>query len=291
MRNPYDVLGLSQTASQDEIKTAYRNLAKELHPDMNPGDTIVEQRFKEVTAAYELLSNAEKRAQFDRGEINADGSARMHSSFHRTYRQSSGNAGGMDFDDIVAEMFGRRRRPRQTTGKSVTYSVRVPFLEAARGGSRRVRLHDGKTVDVNIPPATNDGDSLRLKGRGMPGGGGGPSGDAFVEVHVDPHPHFKREGLDIRIDLPITLAEAVLGAKVNVPTIHGTVVVTVPAGSSSGGILRLKGRGIEKGGQKGDALVRLMIQLPDSEDSKLKEFVRSWTKKSDYNPRKKAGLE
>lgn len=290
MKNPYDVLGLSQSASQNEIKAAYRNLAKELHPDVNPGDTIVEQRFKEVTAAYEMLSNAEKRSQFDRGEINADGSPRMDGRFHRNY-QSSGQNGGMDFDDIVAEMFGRRRRPRQTAGKSVTYSVRVPFLEAVRGSTQRVRLHDGKTVEVNVPPATSDGDSLRLKGRGMPGGGGGPNGDAFVEIQVDPHPHFKREGLDIRIELPITLGEAVLGAKVNVPTIQGTVAVTVPAGANSGSVLRLKGRGIEKGGEKGDALVRLMIHLPDAADPKLKEFVRSWTKQGDYNPRKKAGLE
>ncbi len=290
MKNPYEILGVPQSASPDEIKSAYRALAKELHPDVNPGDTIVEQRFKEVTAAYDMLSDDAKRAQFDRGEINADGSPRMDGMFHRNY-QGGGGAGGADFEDLVADLFGRRRRPRQSKGKSVTYSVRVPFLEAARGGVQRVRLHDGSTVDVNIPPATSDGDSLRLKGRGMPGVGGGPSGDAFVEVQVDPHRYFVRDELDIRIDVPVTLTEAVLGAKVNIPTVHGTVAVTVPPGSSSGNVLRLKGKGLAKGSEKGDEFARLMIHLPETIDSKLKEFVRSWTKQGDYDVRKKAGFE
>lgn len=288
MRNPYEVLGLAQSASQDEVKTAYRNLAKELHPDMNPGDTIVEQRFKEVTAAYEMLSDPQKRAQFDRGEVNADGSPRMDRSFHRSFNDGGG---GAEFDDLVADLFGRRRRPRQTKGQSVTYSVRVSFIEAACGGVQRVQLHDGATVNVNIPAATSEGDSLRLKDRGMPGSGGGPNGDAFVEIQVDPHPYFTRDGLDIRIDVPITLGEAVIGAKVNVPTVHGTVAVSVPAGSSSGKILRLKGRGLSKGGKTGDELARLMIHLPETTDPKLKEFVRSWTKQGDYDPRKKAGFD
>ncbi len=289
MKNPYEVLGVPQSASPDEIKSAYHALAKELHPDVNPGDTIVEQRFKEITAAYEMLSDDEKRGQFDRGEINADGSPRMDGMFHRTHQ--GGGAGNADFEDLVADLFGRRRRPRQSRGKSVTYSVRVPFLEAARGGVQRVRLHDGATVDVNIPPATSDGDSLRLKGRGMPGSGGGPNGDAFVEVQIDPHPFFVRDELDIRIDVPITLSEAVLGAKVNIPTVNGTLAVKIPAGSSSGRILRLKGQGISKGTRKGDEFARLMIQLPEKVDTKLKDFVRSWTKQGDYDVRKKAGFE
>ena len=290
MKNPYEVLGVTSSASQDEIKAAYRNLAKELHPDMNPGDTIVEQRFKEVTAAYDMLSDEGKRAQFDRGEINPDGSPRMDGMFRGGFNPAGGS-GGADFEDLVADLFGRRRRPRQTKGQSITYSVRVPFLEAVRGGVQRVRLHDDTTVDVNIPAGTSDGDSLRLKGRGMPGAGGGPNGDAFVEIQVDPHAYFARDGLDIRVDVPISLMEAVLGAKVNVPTIHGTVAVTVPAGSSSGQVLRLKGRGIAKSGKKGDEFARLMIQLPEKMDPKLKEFVRSWTKQGDYDPRKKAGFE
>lgn len=290
MKNPYEVLGVASSASQDEIKAAYRNLAKELHPDMNPGDTIVEQRFKEVTAAYDMLSDEGKRAQFDRGEINPDGSPRMDGMFRGGFNPAGGS-GGADFEDLVADLFGRRRRPRQTKGQSITYSVRVPFLEAVRGGVQRIRLHDDTTVNVNIPAGTSDGDSLRLKGRGMPGAGGGPNGDAFVEIQVDPHAYFARDGLDIRVDVPISLMEAVLGAKVNVPTIHGTVAVTVPAGSSSGQVLRLKGRGIAKSGKKGDEFARLMIQLPEKMDPKLKEFVRSWTKQGDYDPRKKAGFE
>ena len=290
MKNPYVVLGVASSASQDEIKAAYRKLAKELHPDMNPGDTIVEQRFKEVTAAYDMLSDEGKRAQFDRGEINPDGSPRMDGMFRGGFNPAGGR-GGADFEDLVADLFGRRRRPRQTKGQSITYSVRVPFLEAVRGGVQRVRLHDDTTVNVNIPAGTSDGDSLRLKGRGMPGAGGGPNGDAFVEIQVDPHAYFARDGLDIRVDVPISLMEAVLGAKVNVPTIHGTVAVTVPAGSSSGQVLRLKGRGIAKSGKKGDEFARLMIQLPEKMDPKLKEFVRSWTKQGDYDPRKKAGFE
>jgi len=290
MKNPYEVLGVASSASQDEIKAAYRNLAKELHPDMNPGDTIVEQRFKEVTAAYDMLSDEGKRAQFDRGEINPDGSPRMDDMFRGGFNPAGGS-GGADFEDLVADLFGRRRRPRQTKGQSITYSVRVPFLEAVRGGVQRVRLHDDTTVNVNIPAGTSDGDSLRLKGRGMPGAGGGPNGDAFVEIQVDPHAYFARDGLDIRVDVPISLMEAVLGAKVNVPTIHGTVAVTVPAGSSSGQVLRLKGRGIAKSGKKGDEFARLMIQLPEKMDPKLKEFVRSWTKQGDYDPRKKAGFK
>jgi DnaJ-class molecular chaperone len=289
MKNPYEVLGVSQAATLAEIKSAYHGLAKELHPDVNPGDTIVEQRFKEVTAAYDMLSDETKRGQFDRGEINADGSPRMDGMFHRGHQ--GGGGGNADFEDLVADLFGRRRRPRKTRGKSVTYSVRVPFLEAACGGVQRVRMHDGSTVDVNIPPATSDGDSLRLKGRGMPGDGGGPSGDAFVEVQVDPHAFFIRDDLDIRIDVPITLAEAVLGAKVNIPTVHGTLAVTVPAGSSSGRVLRLKGQGLSKGSKKGDEFARLMIHLPGKIDSKLKDFVRSWTKQGDHDVRKKAGFE
>ncbi len=297
MKNPYEVLGLSAAASQADVKSTYRRLAKELHPDLNPGDTIVEQRFKEVTAAHEMLSNVEKRAQFDRGEINADGTPRAESMFRGTHHGAggAGGAGGPDFEDLVADLFGRRRRPRQTKGKSVTYSVNVSFEEAALGGIQRVRLYDGKTLEVNIPPATTDGDSLRLKGQGMPGAGGGPNGDAFVEIQVDPHAYFTRDGLNIHIDAPITLAEAILGAKINVPTIHGMVSVKVPTGSSSGKILRLKGRGLVQGkggaAKKGDEFVRLMIQLPEKSDSELKEFVRSWTKNGDYDVRKKAGFE
>jgi DnaJ-class molecular chaperone len=288
MKDPYQTLGVSPTATESEVKSAYRRLAKELHPDVNPGDTIVEQRFKEVSAAYNLLNNKEKRASYDRGEINADGSPRMDGMFRRG---GARHGNPQDFDDIVAEMFGRRRRPRQSKGQSVTYSVTIPFLEAALGGTRRIQSHDGKTLEVNIPPATRDGDNLRLKGQGMQGVGGGPAGDAFVEIQVTPHPHFVRDGLDVRIDVPITLSEAVLGAKITIPTIHGPVAVTVPPGTNTGRILRLKDKGIAKGNERGSEYVQLKVMLPDEADARLRDFVREWTKEGDYDVRRKAGLE
>lgn len=289
MKDPYKVLGVPQGVSVAALKSAYRALAKELHPDVNPGDTVIEQRFKEVSAAYDLLSNTQKRQQYDSGQINADGSPRAEGFSHRGRR-----GGGMDFEDLVADLFGRRR-PRQARGKSITYSLSVPFIEAVLGGIRRIRLHDGKILEVNIPPATEDGANLRLKGQGMAGVGGGPVGDALVEILIEPHPYFTRDGLDIRLDVPITLAEAVLGAKINIPTIHGPVSVRIPAGTNTGKILRLKGRGVAAGtaktAAKGDEYVHLTVTLPDKPDAKLKSFVREWTKKGDYEVRKKAGLE
>ena len=290
MKDPYKVLGLPQDASAAQLKSAYRALAKELHPDVNPGDTIVEHRFKEVSAAYDLLSNAQKRQQYDLGKINADGSPRTD-----FFRYGGRRGGGADFEDLVADLFGRRRRSQRSKGKSIAYSVSVPFLEAVLGSIRRIRLQDGKTLEVNIPPGTEDGANLRLKEQGLAGIGGGPPGDALVEIQVEPHPFFTREGMDIKIDVPITLAEAVLGAKINIPTIHGPVSVKVPAGTSTGKVLRLKGRGIAAGkaktADKGDEYVHLLVALPDKPDSKLKEFLREWTKQGDYNVRKKAGLE
>ncbi len=291
MKDPYKILGIAPTASDAELKSAYRKLAKELHPDVNPGDTIVEQRFKEVSAAYSMLSDKETRGKYDRGEINADGSPRMSNMFRGGARAGA----TADFDDLVADMFGRRRQRQPVKGQGVTYSVSVPFLEAALGNMRRIRLHDGKHLEVNIPAGTSDGDSLRLKGQGMPSPNGGPNGDAFVEIHVSRHPFFVRDGLDIRVDVPITLAEAVLGAKIKIPTIHGPVSVTVPPGTNTGKTLRLKDKGIviEKGTDRrcGSEYVLLKVMLPDEPDSRLKDFAREWTKAGDYDVRRKAGLE
>ncbi len=193
MKDPYKVLGLPQDASAAQLKSAYRALAKELHPDVNPGDTIVEHRFKEVSAAYDLLSNAQKRQQYDLGKINADGSPRTD-----FFRYGGRRGGGADFEDLVADLFGRRRRSQRSKGKSIAYSVSVPFLEAVLGSIRRIRLQDGKTLEVNIPPGTEDGANLRLKEQGLAGIGGGPPGDALVEIQVEPHPFFTREGMDIK---------------------------------------------------------------------------------------------
>ncbi|WP_420549364.1 DnaJ C-terminal domain-containing protein [Curvivirga sp.] len=301
MKNPYDILGVQRGASESEIKTAYRKLAKELHPDLNPNDSIVEQRFKEVSAAYNLLSDKQKKAQFDRGEINADGSARGGFGGGGFGGGGFGGGGfggfGAGAEDIFADMFGRgRSRGRSNTvrmkGQDVSHTISVSFEEAATGGRRQIRLHDGRSVNVNIPAGSEDGQSLRLKGQGMPGMGGAEHGDAYVEIHVGKHKFFERDGNDIFLDLPISLAEAVLGAKVTVPTITGSVSVNVPAGSNTGATLRLRGKGITpKSGNAGDQYVKLKVMLPEKPDKELIEFVEKWSKDFDYDVRKKAGLK
>lgn len=302
MTDPYEVLGVARTASQDEIKKAYRALAKKLHPDLNPGDNAIEQKFKDVSAAYDLLSDKERRRQYDSGEIGADGSPRHHGPFRHQYRKDSAGgfdfgASGIDIDDLFADLFGRgRTQTRSRTrakGQDLTFTVTIPFLDAMRGGTQRVSLHSGKTLDVNIPPGAEDGQRLRLKGQGMAGPGGAAAGDAFVEIQVAPHPFLRRDGLDVHLELPVTLHEAVLGAKVKVPTIDGPVSATVPPNSNSGTVLRLKGRGVmaPKGGRRGDQYVRLRIVLPDNGDDRLAAFLREWTPPADYDPRKKFKLD
>ncbi|MEX2009228.1 MAG: DnaJ C-terminal domain-containing protein, partial [Dongiaceae bacterium] len=224
MKDPYELLGVPRGASQDEVKRAYRRLAKKLHPDLNPGNKKIEQRFKEVAAAHGLLSNAEKRARFDRGEIDASGAERQGRTYYRThaeggegakYRGSAvGDGFGFSPEDLFADLFGKRRAGRtvRVRGADISYAAAVDFVEAALGAKKRVVLADGKTLDVAIPPGTEDGQTLRLKGQGMPGLGGAPPGDAFVEVRVQPHPAFTRQGNDIHVELPVTLPEAVLGA-------------------------------------------------------------------------------
>lgn len=299
MRNPYDVLGVEKGAGQADIKKAYRSLAKELHPDVNPGDKIVEQRFKEVTAAYQLLNDANQRQKFDRGEINADGSPKRNFGFGS---RSGGSPGGggfggfeADADDLFGDLFGRRRGARTRTasmrGKDVSYTVKIPFEESVLGVRRRIKLYDGKTIDVDIPPGTENGQTLRLKQQGMPGMGGGETGDAFVEVQVETHKFYERDGMDIFVDVPVTLGEAVLGAKITVPTLHGPVSVSVPRGANTGTSLRLKGKGVNprKGGP-GDQYIRLKIMLPDKPDPDLIEFVENWSKGFDDDVRRRSGL-
>ncbi len=305
MKDPYKVLGVSGEASAAEIKSAYRKLAKELHPDVNPGDTIVEQRFKEVTAAYQLLSDPEKKAQFDRGEINADGSPNR--GFGGRQRAGAGGFGGgfggfggfdaEDVEDFFGDIFNRQRQQQQRgrtvrmRGKDVNYNIQVGFEEAALGAKRRVKLYDGSMVNVDVPPGTEDGQTLRLRGKGMPGMGGAEAGDAYVEIQVSPHKYFERDGNDIFLEFPVTVTEALLGAKVTVPTIHGPVAVKIPGGSNTGTSLRLNGKGI--GGRKGgpgDQYVQLKIMLPDKPDPELNDFVRQWARKGDYDVRKKLGF-
>ncbi len=303
MRDPYDILGVGNGASEADIKRAYRRIAKETHPDTHPGDEAVEQRFKEAAAAYDLLSDKEKRGQFDRGEIDTEGKPKADFAFNRTY---SGGGGGFGFgggsagmEDVFSGIFGGMRGGRRggmgsIPGADVRYTVRIDFLSAVKGVRRRINKHDGKTLDVNIPPGTENGQSLRLKGQGLQGKGGGPAGDAFVEVQVDAHPFFTRDKSDIEIELPISIDEAILGAKIKVPTVDGPVSVTVPPNTSSGTRLRLKGRGVPASrlsGTAGDEYVRLKIVLPEQSDEELKEFILQWGKKNPSDVRHKEGIE
>lgn len=322
MKNPYAVLGISQDASEAEIKSAYRRRAKELHPDLNPGDRDIERRFKEVSAAYALLSDKTKRTRYDRGEIDADGNekARPGFGFGGAGAHGGGNPfdeSGSGFSDFFSEIFGDFGAKQQARGQSrthrgragggggqrsasginrrgvdVTYAVEVDFPEAARGASKRIRMPEGKSLQVTIPAGIRDGQKLRLGGQGMPGFGRGEDGDALVEVTVKPHPHFRREGNDVLVEVPVTLPEAVLGARVTVPTVDGPVTVTVPEGSNTGTKLRLRGKGIGGAGKsRGDQFVVLRITLDDPTDPKLADLVRKLRSKTDgVNIRRKAGL-
>lgn len=323
MADPYSTLGVSRSASEKDIKSAYRKLAKELHPDRNKDNPGATERFSKVTQAYDLLSDAEKRGQFDRGEIDADGNPA--SPFGNGFGGSGGafrgarggspfGAGGasardfqgfggddVDISDLFEGLFGRggargpggmggmgggpgggfrqQQPPPQRRGGDIRYSLKVSFLDAATQAKQRIALADGKTIDLALPAGVETGTQMKLKGKGQPGAGG--AGDGIVTIEVEPHPLFVREGADVRLDLPVTLDEAVRGAKVRVPTVDGAVMLTVAPGSSSGKVLRLKGKGFsKKGGGRGDQLVTLLIQLPaDSAD--LAARLEGWNDPAD----------
>lgn len=292
MKDPYGVLGVPKNASADEIRKAYRKLAKTLHPDLNPGNKDAETRFKEASAAYDLLSDSEKRRRFDAGEIDASGAERPRQPYYRDfagagderYYSSSGFADFGDADDILQELFARGGARRR--GGDLHFRLRVDFLAAVNGANERVTLPDGRVVDVVIPAGIEDGQILRLKGKGEPAPAPGEAGDALIEIMVAPHPLFTRRGDDILIDLPITLSEAVLGAKVRIPTPSGAVMLSVPKTSNAGAVLRLKGKGVRRpSGGAGDALVMLKVVLPRVAEPELEAFAASWGGK-DYDPRK-----
>ncbi|TDR93641.1 DnaJ C-terminal domain-containing protein [Enterovirga rhinocerotis] len=296
MRNPYDVLGVATTASAAEIQKAYRALAKKLHPDLNPGDKTAEDKFKEVASAYDLLGDADKRKRFDDGEIDASGAERPQQPFYRDYAttgdghgysSSAGFADFMDGDDAFAELLRRNQRARANRrGEDLHYRLAVDFVDSISGATRRITLPEGGTLDVKIPPGLVDGQTLRLKGKGMPGMGAGAPGDALIEIEVLPDPRFAREGDDISLELPISLAEAVLGARIVVPTPTGEVSMAVPKGSNTGTVLRLRGKGApRRDGGFGDEYVRLKVVLPKPPDPELEAFVSTWSKAGDYNPR------
>jgi DnaJ-class molecular chaperone len=296
MKEPYGVLGLERGVSADEIKRAYRRLAKKLHPDVNPGNTQVEQQFKEISAAYNLLSDPAKRRRYDAGEIDAGGAERMRTGSSHRQREGASAPFGFDFgegvsaEDIFADLFGRGRgrRPTQRRGDDVPYALAVDFVEAALGAKKRLLLADGKSVDVTIPAGAESGQVLRLKGRGKPGTGGA-AGDALVTLAIAPHPLFQRKGRDIHIEWPVSLPEAMLGASVTVPTLEGKVTLKVPKHSNTGTALRLKGKGIagrQQDEAPGDQYVRLKIVLPDPPDPDLDQAVERWARKHSYEPRR-----
>lgn len=291
--DPYTTLGVSRGASEKDIKSAYRKLAKELHPDTNKDNPAAAARFNDVTRAYDLLSDKTKRAQFDRGEIDAEGNPAnpFGSGFggggygggpggQRGFGGGFGAEEGIDLEDIFGGIFGgggragmaggRRAAPK---GANVTYRLSVPLTDAAELKPQRITLSDGKTIDLKLPAGVEDGTQMRLAGKGEPGPGG--NGDATVTIQIQPHAFFRRDGDDLRIDLPITLDEALSGAKVKAPTPSGAVMLSVPVGASSGKVLRLKGRGMpRKDGTRGDQLIALQIAMPDADSEAGAELAR-----------------
>jgi DnaJ-class molecular chaperone len=296
--DPYETLGVKKDASQEEIQKAYRRLAKKHHPDLNPGNKEAEEQFKAISTAYDVLGDADKRARYDRGEIDAQGAERPQHRYYRDFADAGEggpyvNAGGFadfgDADDLFAELFARRGGGGQAAfrmrGQDVRYRLEVDFLDAVNGAKKQIQLPDGSVLDVTIPPGTRDGQVLRLRGKGRPGIGGGTPGDALIEIGLRPHPLFTRKGDDIHIELPISLREAVLGGKVKAPTPSGAVTVTIPKWSNTGKTLRLKGKGVPRpDGSKGDEFVTLKLVLPPKPDPDLEQFVAQW-KGGDYDPR------
>lgn len=342
MRNPYDVLGVPRSADAKAIKSAFRKLAKKLHPDANKNDPESAKRFAEVNSAYEIVGDEKKRAAFDRGEIDAEGKPRFHGfegfgarpgagagagagpggahfesfsfgqdGFRRAGGGPGGRAGGFaGFEDILKDVFGGAagmqggRRSgfaggpggfgphgmeadefeRRPAGRDVEVAVTITLDEAAHGGTRRVHLPTGKEVEVKIPAGLSDGKQIRLKGQGF--AGPGTAGDALITVKVAPHPLFERDGANLRIDVPITLYEAVLGGKVRVPTLDGAVEITIPAGTSSGRTFRIKGKGLPDKQATGDLLAAMKIVLPKERDAALEALMRRWRDDTPYDPRR-----
>jgi len=301
--DPYKELGVSKGASADEIKKAFRKLAKELHPDKNPGDKAAEERFKRITAAFDLLGDAEKRAKYDRGEIDADGREQFR-GFGGGQPGGGGRQGGFGgfggsggrggFEDIDLEelfgAFGGGGRAKSGfgggfggKGQDVRATLEVSLEDAIAGTTRRIQFSDGRMLDVAIPKGASEGQVIRLKGQGAPGRGG-QAGDALIELKIAPHPVFKRDGADLTMDLPVSVPDAVLGGKIQVPTPEGAVMMTIPKGSNSGKVLRLKGRGAYAGGKRGDLLAKLAVTLPETPDDELIRFATEWRDKRPYKP-------
>jgi len=328
MRDPYEVLGLTRSASAADIKSAFRRLAKKLHPDANKHDPKAASRFAEINAAHEILADVDKRKAFDRGEIDAEGKPRFQGFEGFGARPGAGAGGGFGregafetfsfgpdgvhtsggragargfagFEDILKDVFGARGRGARARGgvhfepddlgaargRDITASLAIPLPEAAKGVKKRVQLPTGKEVEVKIPAGLDEGQQIRLKGQGLPGAGGA-AGDLLITVTLTPHALFQRDGADLRLDLPVTLYEAVLGAKVRVPTLDGTVELAIPAGTNAGRTFRLKGKGFPAKDRKGDLLATVRIVLPDGHDDDLDALMRKWRETKPYDPRR-----
>jgi len=315
-RDPYQELGVPRTASADEVRKAFRKLAKENHPDTNPGNKAAEERFKKVSAAFDIVGDADKRKKFDRGEIDADGRETMGGfggggpwgggqgpggfGGHPGGRQGGFRTDtfeGVDLGDILGEMFGGARQGRtggmgggfggfSQRGADTRARLEIDLVDAIRGGKQRIAFSDGRTIDVTIPKGAQDGQTLRLKGQGAPGRSG--PGDAFIEIALKPHPLYRREDGALVMDLPIAFYDAVLGGKVEAPTPDGPVNITVPRGANTGTRLRLKGKGLSDAkGHRGDLFARLVVVLPDASDPTLEAFAEDARTKRPYTPKRR----
>lgn len=306
-RDPYLELGVSRGASADEIRKAFRKLAKQYHPDTNPGDKKAEDKFKQVSAAFDILGDAEKKKKFDAGEIDADGRETMRGfgggqgpfggGFNRGgfgRGGSSGEGPEIDLNDLFGDILGRNRGAGgggfgggfSAKGADVRARLDIDLEESIKGGKKRVAFSDGRTIDVTIPAGAQEGQTLRLKGQGSPGRGG--NGDALIELAVKPHPIYRKEGEHLVMDLPVSVPDAVLGGKVEAPTPDGPVNVTVPKGANSGSKLRLKGRGLaDAKGHRGDLYARLIVTLPETIDEDLEKFAQAWREQKPYTPKRR----
>jgi DnaJ-class molecular chaperone len=315
-RDPYLELGVSRTASAAEIRKAFHKLAKQHHPDANKGDKKSEERFKQVSAAFDILGDVDKRKKFDAGEIDADGRETMRAGggfgggspfgggFHRSggFNRGAGGAEGpeIDLNDLFGDILGRNRGAGAGSGAGgggfgggfspkgadVRARLDIDLEESIKGGKKRVAFSDGRTIDVTIPAGAQEGQTLRLKGQGSPGRGG--QGDAMIELAIKPHPIYRRENDTLVMDLPISVPDAVLGGKVEAPTPDGPVTLSIPKGANSGARLRLKGRGLSDGkGHRGDLFARLMVTLPEGPDADLEAFAEAWRKDRPYTPKRR----